>query len=178
MRALINRRLRLGALALVAVAFTAACDGTPTDGASAVDGKAHLDRLMAVQFARPSFDSPHKEPSGFQFVRTDNSSQLYVYRDGQPAGTLSLSASTSYPVRVLFYDQRGRTLNVCSATDHDVEVTVANTAIVTYAKASNCTGSLVAGSAGSTTYQVVLEHFTSGSWHADWTSPSLNVTVS
>jgi hypothetical protein len=177
MRALINRRLRLGALALVAAAFTAACDGTPT-GQSAVDGKAHLDRLMAVQFARPSFDSPHKEPSGFQFVRTDNNGQLYVYRDGQPAGTLALSAGTSYPVRVLFYDGRGRTLNVCSETDHDVEVTVANTAIASYAKASRCTGSLVAGSAGGTTFQVVLEHLTTAGWHADWSSPWLNVTVS
>jgi hypothetical protein len=143
-----------------------------------VDGKAHLDRLMAQQFAQPSFDSPHKEPSGFQLVRTDNNSQPYVYRDGQPAGTLSLATGTSYPVRVLFYDQKGRTLNVCSEADHDVEVNVTSTAVVSYGKASSCTGSLMAGSTGSTTFQVVLEHLTTAGWHADWTSPWLNVTVS
>lgn len=177
-------RIRTLVAAAVAATAMAACADTTAPRAEDTFGaadKAQLDALMAQRFngvMQPRFSSPHKEAGGFQFVRTDNNTQLYAYRDGQSVSTLSLAQGTSYPVQVLFYDKKGRTLNVCSETDHDVNVTSQNTAVLSYSKATRCSGSLAAGSAGSTLFQVDLLHYTTDlGWHPDWTSPWISASV-
>jgi hypothetical protein len=124
--------------------------------------KEQVDALMAARHAQVSTESEeHVEASGFKFVNTG--SDLYVYRDGQPVGTLYLTAGEVHPIEVLFLDESGNAIDMSAHEpgEYNARVDSSNRTVVKYVSTGDFTGELRAedvGTAGMTVHLVHADH--------------------
>lgn len=151
--------------ALTSAALLSACG--PQGGVS----KEQVDAMMAERYAQ-GLEEEHVEAAGFKFVQ--NGSDLYLYKDGQPASTLTLSEGQVYTLDVLFLDANGQIIDFSVHTpgEFNARVKSSNTGVVKYAASDYFKGKLTAVSAGTATVTVDLVHLD----HPDYTA-SFNVEV-